>query len=115
MKATKTVTSSAVEIAEFKYPSKHYNLFLSDQSSGHTAYDDDALIVSRMNVKPGGCQPKMRDTVYDGVTQRMVFDPKGMKQILIERHINVKGMRAAEIQRVFTISNMKRQKLKNIF
>ena len=64
-----------------------HQLVLFDQSSGHTAYDDDALIVSRMNVKPGGCQPKMRDTVYDGVTQRMVFDdgtPKGMKQVLIE-------------------------------
>ena len=96
----------AVEIAEFKYPSERYNLlFLFDQSSGHTAYDDDALIVSRMNVKPGGSQPKMRDTVYDGVTQRMVFDdgtPKGMKQILIERHINVKGMRAADMQRVLS-------------
>ena len=96
----------AVEIAELKYPSEHYNLlFLFDQSSGHTAYDDDALIVSRMNVKPGGCQPKMRDTVYDGVTQRMVFDdgtPKGMKQVLIERHINVKGMRAADMQQVLS-------------
>lgn len=49
----------AVAIAEFKYPSENYNLlFLFDQSSGHTAYDDDALIASRMNVKPGGCQPK---------------------------------------------------------
>ena len=99
----------AVEIAEIKYPSDNYNLlFLFDQSSGHTAYDDDALIVSRMNVKPGGCQPKMRDTVYDGVTQRMVFDdgtPKGMRQVLIERHVNVKGMVAADMQR--TLNEMR--------
>ena len=47
----------------------------------------------------------MRDTVYDGVTQRMVFDdgtPKGMKQVLIECHVNVKGMRAADMQRVLS-------------
>ena len=46
-----------------------------------------------MNVKPGGCQPKIRDMVYDGVTQQIAFDygtPEGMKQILVERHINVK-------------------------
>lgn len=96
----------AVAIAEFKYPSENYNLlFLFDQSSGHTAYDDDALIASRMNVKPGGCQPKMRDTVYDGVTQRMVFDdgtPKGMRQVLIERHVNVKRMVAADMQRILS-------------
>ena len=58
----------------------------------------------------------MRDTVCDGVTQRMVFDdgtPKGMKRVLIERHINVKGMRAADMQNV--ISNTKRQKLSSIF
>ena len=56
-----------------------------------------------MNVKPGGCQPKMRDTVNDGVTQRMVFDdgtPKGMHQVLIERHINIKGMCTADMQRI---------------
>ena len=107
----------AVEIAEFKYPSEQYNLlFLFDQSSGHTAYDDDALIVSRMNVKPDGCQPKMRDTVYDEVTQRMVFDdgtPKGMKQVLMERHINVKGMHVADMQRILSeMRNFKYEKTK---
>lgn len=38
-----------------------------------------------MNVKSEGCQPKMIDTVYDGVTQCMGSDdciPKGMKQVL---------------------------------
>ena len=91
----------AVTIAKIMYPSENYNLvFLFDQSSGHTAYDDDALIVSRMNVKPGGCQPKMRDTVWDGKPFRMVSDdgtPKGMRQVLIDRHINVKGMVAADM------------------
>ena len=27
---------------------------------------DDALNADRMNVKPGGAQPKMRDTVWGG-------------------------------------------------
>ena len=54
----------AVTIAEIKYPrSSHNLLFLFDQSSGHTAFADDALNVNRMNVNPGGTQPKMRDTI----------------------------------------------------
>ena len=28
--------------------------------------------------------------------------PKGMKQVLIGRHINVKGMRAADMQRILS-------------
>jgi len=53
-----------------------------------------------MNVKPGGCQP---DTVWDGKHFSMVLDdgtPKGMRQVLIDSHINVKGMVAADIQKV---------------
>jgi len=89
----------AVIIAGIKYPSENYNLdFLFDQSSVHTAYDDSALIVSCMNVTPGDCQPKMRDTVWDGKPIAMVFDdgtPKGMLQVLIDQHINVERMIAA--------------------
>lgn len=44
----------AVTIAEIKYPTLTHNIvFLFDQSSGHTAYVDDALNVNRMNVHPG--------------------------------------------------------------
>ena len=57
----------AATIAEIKYPKETHNIvFLFDESSGHTAYDDDSLQVSRMNVNPGGSQPAMRDTVYNG-------------------------------------------------
>ena len=35
---------------------------------------DDALNTDRMNVKDGGKQPFMRDTVWDGHTQKMVTD-----------------------------------------
>ena len=34
-----------------------------DHSSGHTAYASDALNASKMNVIPGGAQPKMRNTI----------------------------------------------------
>ncbi len=44
-----------------------------------------------MNVKPGGAQAVMRDTVWAGKLQTMVDTngiPKGMKQVLEERGIN---------------------------
>jgi hypothetical protein len=44
----------AVSIALIKYPKEtHTILWAFDQSSGHNAYSDDALIASRMNVNPG--------------------------------------------------------------
>ena len=50
-----------MELAEIKYPKdkgfRHCWVF--DHSSCHAARSDDALDVSRMNVKPGGKQPKM--------------------------------------------------------
>ena len=49
-----------------------------------------------MNLKPGEKVPIMHDTVYNGITQSLIFSadyhieelrgkPKGMQQILIER------------------------------
>ncbi|OBZ73966.1 hypothetical protein A0H81_06580 [Grifola frondosa] len=72
-------------------------LIMVDNSQGHSAYAVDALLASRMNLRPGGKQPRMRDGWYmkDGqqVPQSMTFPPdhpnfpdtpKGMKQVLIE-------------------------------
>ena len=77
---------NAVKIAEFKYtPAMHTLVWLFDQSSCHRAYAPDALNSNNMNVKPGGSQAVMRDTVWAGKVQRLVFDdgvPKGMKQVL---------------------------------
>jgi hypothetical protein len=69
-----------------------------DNSQGHSAYSVDALLTSRMNLRPGGKQAKMRNGWYirDGqqVTQLMCFSadhpefpgqPKGMRQVLMER------------------------------
>lgn len=73
-------------------------LFLVDNSQGHSAYAEDALVVSRMNVKPGGKQAHMQNGWYisngEKVTQSMVYPhdhadhpnaPKGMKAVLTER------------------------------
>jgi len=54
---------AALSIAEFKYRiNQNTLLFLFDQSSGHCANTDDALIASKMNVSDGGKQPFMRLT-----------------------------------------------------
>ena len=70
-------------IAEFKYPKDLNTLvWLFDQSSCHCSYNDNTLNIRRMNVKPGGAQPKMRDTVYNLIPQSMILadgTPKGMK------------------------------------
>ena len=36
-------------------------------------YAEDALDASKMNLKPGGKQPKMHDTIWNGKVQRMVY------------------------------------------
>lgn len=70
-----------------------------DNSQGHSAYAKDALLTSRMNLRPGGKQASMRDGWYlrsdkTRVSQAMVFPPdhpeypdtpKGMRQVL-EKH-----------------------------
>lgn len=92
----------AVDIAEAKYPGDKYTLvWLFDQSSGHCAFRDDALNVNKMNVKPGGTQPKMRDTTWEGKRQRMVLPdgrPKGMKRVLEERGVDTENMKAADMR-----------------
>ncbi|KAF9489276.1 hypothetical protein BDN71DRAFT_1530069, partial [Pleurotus eryngii] len=52
-------------------------LIIVDNSQGHSAYAEDALLVSRMNIKPGGKQAHMCDGWYHidmvKVTQSMVY------------------------------------------
>ena len=69
-----------------------------DQAKIHTTYDDDALLASRMNVNPGGAQPKMRTSpmIFHGRPQAMTFPdgtPKGLKVVLEERGVNVSKMK----------------------
>jgi hypothetical protein len=82
-------------------------LIMVDHSQRHAAYAPDALLVSRMNTKPGGKQARMRDGWYmrDGhrVAQPMIFppnhpqypdQPKGIKVVLTERGFDVRTLRS---------------------
>ena len=93
---------AAIKIAKIKYSSDQYNvIWLFDHSSGHTAFAEDSLNASRMNVKPGGKQPVMHDTVYNGKLQKMVLSdgtPKGMKIVLEERGVNTRNMKAEDMR-----------------
>jgi len=96
----------AMQIAEFKYPATDNTLvFLFDQSSGHCAYAEDALLAHKMNVSDGGKQPFLRDTVWDGEVKKMVTDEglqKGLKRVLEDRKVNVKGMQKADMVKVLS-------------
>ena len=57
-------------------------------------------IADRMNVRPGGKQPVMRDAIFNGQVQSMVLpdgQPKGMRLVLEER-VNTRGMNAAKMR-----------------
>jgi hypothetical protein len=72
-------------------------LFLIDNSQGHSAYGENALLISCMNIKPGGKQAHMHNGWYicDGimVSQPMVYPSnhpdhpdmqKGVKAVLVK-------------------------------
>ena len=89
----------AATTTEQKHPPDRYSIiWIFEQSSGHCAYAENALNVPRINVRPGGKQPTMRNTInpLTGHPQSLVDNsgiPKGMRQILRERGVNVEGMR----------------------
>ena len=76
-------------------------LFLFDNAPSHKKVADDALNVDKMNVHPGGMQPKMRSTTWEGRTQTMVYrdgTPKGMKAVLEERGVDTRNMKAPDMR-----------------
>lgn len=88
-----------VKLAETKYPMTegYLHVWIFDHSSCHAAKVDNALDVSQVNVKPGGKQPAMRGTIWQGRLQQLMFNigvPKGMKIILEERGINTRNVTA---------------------
>ena len=90
--------AKAVKIAEVKYPSSqgYHHIWCFDHSCGHTAFADDALNASKMNKGPGGKQPKMRDTKWNGQTQSMTLPdgrPKGAALVLQERGYDTTRMK----------------------
>jgi hypothetical protein len=73
-------------------------LFLIDNSQGHSTYGEYALLISCINIEPGGKQAHIRNGWYicDGVriSQPMIYrsnhpdhpdTPKGVKAVLVER------------------------------
>ena len=97
---------NAAKIANHKHSASSYTVcWIFDQSSRHKAFAEDALNAKRMNVRPGGAQPKMRNTVWAGHVQKMTMDdgtPKGMKMILEERGINTSSMKADDMKIVLS-------------
>ena len=73
-------------------------MWVFDHSSCHAAMADDALDVRRINIKPGGKQQIMRDTMWDGRIWKMYFTDstgrkiaKGIKMVLEERGVSTEG------------------------
>ena len=94
----------AVTIAEVKYPREEgfRIVWIFDHSSCHGAYAEDALNAYKMNVKPGGKQPAMRNTIWRGKGYSMVFNlgvPKGLLQVLKERGIDTRGMKIEDMRK----------------
>jgi len=55
---------AAIKFAKVKFSAKEYNVYwFFDHSSGHTAFPENVSNANKMNVKPGGKQPVMHDTV----------------------------------------------------
>lgn len=101
---------TAIKIFEFIHPGA-IAVFVFDCSAAHEGFGPDALNVNKMNVGPGGAQPKLRNTTIPlsnpapregepdtrGQEQSMVYPddhpdpkkagkPKGMLAVLEERH-----------------------------
>lgn len=96
---------SAIEIAEAKYPGKHL-VFLYDQSSVHKKRRNNSLDAKKLNFKPGGKQPKMHETIWNGVVQSLVFpdnhptypgQPKRAMMIAAEQGFNTSRKKKDEV------------------
>ena len=102
-----------INIFERVYPECR-GLFLFDNAPSHRKVVDNALNADKMNVGPGGKQPKMRDTVWQGQVQSMVDRdevPRGMKAILEERGVDTMGMKGNEMrQRLKSYPDFQNQK-----
>ncbi len=85
---------------EKKYPYCQ-GLFIFDNALSHKKKADDALNVDRMNVRDGGKQPFMHDTIYNGTVQQMTTAEglqKGLKTVLQERGVDTEGMNSSHLR-----------------
>ncbi|RIA82539.1 hypothetical protein C1645_835213 [Glomus cerebriforme] len=101
-KLVEQIIQRAIPIFETTHPNA-IGIFAFDNSTSHGAFAPDALIASRMNVNPGGKQPRMRNTIFNEQVQSMNFPddyfdeklrgkPKGMRQVLEERQLMKPGL-----------------------
>ena len=63
---------------------------------------EDSLYVTKMNVRPGGKQRVMQDGFWNGKAQPMNRNgaPKGLRIVLEERGINIRGMNAEQMREI---------------
>src|ERR1700761_932457 len=128
----KQVQEGAIPIFEELFPNCT-GVFIFDQSSAHNAFAKDALNVRNMNVRPGGKQSIMHDTIIPhdnpnpklrGKVQSMVFpsnhpthanQPKGIAEVLCERglyNLVTKGVRGKPVGKCkkCDLASVRRQK-----
>ena len=79
-------------------------IFAFDNATSHTAFVENALVASKMNLGPGESVPKMQNTTWSGGRQSMIIEedyfvydkkaksnvnlhgqPKGIQWVLDER------------------------------
>ena len=102
----------AITIFEDKYP-ECQGMFIFDNAPSHMKGPDDALNVEKMNVKDGGKQPFMKDTIWNGNVQKMVTAEgiqKGQRTVLGERGINTDGMVAEKLRSI-----LRQHKVRTVF
>ena len=81
-------------------------MFAFNNSANHAAFASDALATQKINLNPGGKQPKMRSGMFNGLPQPMTFPddhpdmllrgtPKALRVVLDERGLwPQQGLRA---------------------
>lgn len=105
LKPNLKIKEKIIPAFERAHPPNYQMLLMVDNSQGHSAYAEDALLTSRMNMNPGGKQAVLRNGwfIHNGerITQSMVFPPdhpqfpglpKGMRQVLTERGLYRRGL-----------------------
>lgn len=58
-----------------------------------------------MNVRPGGKQPVMRDTIWNDCVQKMSLPdgtPKGLKRVMQERGVDCSGLNADKMREILS-------------
>ena len=78
MTTSSTKSKKTIDIFEDIHPSCR-GIFLLDNAPSHKKVADDSLNVDKMNVQPGGKQPAMRNTTWQGRVQQMVYPDGTLK------------------------------------